>query len=142
MRTRIIATLAVGLLAIPALAGCSVIETTLEQVTGGEVTIGGNSVPADFPSVVPLPAGDVLNGSSLETDRKVWNVTIRVADGVTFESIAAELEAAGFTAREGIGTQNAEGATGSFNNGTYEVFVGLTGQSGVGTIANYTVTRL
>lgn len=140
-RNRIVVGLALAALALPALTGCSVVETTIEQLTGGEVEIGGNTVPADFPAEVPLPPGEVLNGSSATKDEaKVWNVAIKVADGVAFEGIAAELEAAGFAPTEGVGAESADGRTGLFASAAYSVLVSMTTQEVVGTIANYTVT--
>lgn len=134
--------LALALAVAPALAGCSVIESTIEQVTGGDVQIGGNSVPADFPAEVPLAQGDVINGSSASKDtRKVWNVTIRAAEGVTFDSLATELESAGF-ARQELGSSDSQAQTALFNGTTYSVLLALTTQDGLGTIANYTVTQL
>lgn len=143
MRIRAIAALGVVLLAVPALAGCSVIETTIEQVTGGDVEIGGNSVPEDFPGIVPLADGDVLNGSSASKDNnKVWNVTIRATDGVTFDSLAAELEGAGFARSEAVGAEAQDGQTGLFEGNGYSVLLTMTTQEAIGTIANYTVTAL
>jgi hypothetical protein len=141
MRRNIIVGLALALLVAPALAGCSVIESTIEQVTGGDVEIGGNTVPEDFPAEVPLTPGDVINGSSATKDgAKVWNVTIKVADGVTFDSIAAELEAAGFAPSNGVGAESTDGQTGLYANDGYSVLLSMTTQAVVGTIANYTVT--
>lgn len=143
MRTRAIAALAIALLAVPALAGCSVIESTIEQVTGGDVEIGGTSVPEDFPAEVPLATGDVLNGSSATKDEnKVWNVTIKASDGITFDSLAAELEAAGFARSDVVGSEAQDGQTGLFNGTSYSVLLAMTTQDGIGTIANYTVTKL
>lgn len=142
IRMRMLAAVAAALLAVPALAGCSVIESTIEQVTGGDVEIGGNTVPEDFPSEVPLADGDVLNGSSASKDnQKVWNVTIRVGEGVTFDSLASELEGAGF-ARQSVGSESSEAETALFNGTGYSVLLAMTTQGGVGTIANYTVTKL
>ncbi len=84
----------------------------------------------------------MINGSSATKDNhKVWNVTIRAADGVTFESLATELEAAGFAKQE-LGSSSAEAETALFNGTSYSVLLAMTTQSGVGTIANYTVTKL
>lgn len=141
MHSRAVAALALVALAVPVLAGCSVIESTIEQITGGEVEIGGNTVPDDFPAEIPLAPGEVLNGSSATKDEaKVWNVAIKVADGVTFDAIAAELEAAGFAPSQGVGAESADGRTGLYANGSYSVLLSMTTQDVVGTIANYTVT--
>ncbi len=55
-----VATVALGallLIGLPALTGCSMIEGIIEQQTGGDVDLGGNTVPADFPAEVPLADG-------------------------------------------------------------------------------------
>ena len=141
MRNTRLTAIALAALLATSLAGCSVIESTIEQVTGGEVEIGGNTVPEGFPAEVPLVPGDVINGSSATKDEhKVWNVTIKVADGVTFDSIAAELEAAGFAPSDGVGAESSDGKTGLFENGSYSVLLSMTTQDMIGTIANYTVT--
>jgi hypothetical protein len=138
---RLAAGLVLALLAFPALTACSVIETTIEQLTGGEVEIGGNSVPADFPAEIPLAPGEVLNGSSAtKDDVKVWNVAIKVADGVGFDAIAAELEAAGFAPSPDVGSETADGRAGLYANENYSVLLSMTTQEVIGTIANYTVT--
>lgn len=142
MRKTFVVGLALALAVTPVLAGCSVIESTIEQVTGGDVEIGGNTVPEDFPAEVPLAQGDVINGSSASKDnQKVWNVTIRAADGVTFDSLATELEAAGFTRQE-LGASDSGAETALFNGASYSVLLAMTTQDGLGTIANYTVTAL
>ena len=83
---------------LPALTGCSMIEGIIEQQTGGDVDLGGNTVPEDFPSAVPLASGEVVNGSKITASggETVWNVLMNVSDPAAPESIAAQLEGAGF----------------------------------------------
>ena len=122
------ALLAVSLaLAAPALTGCGLIQDAVEKATGGDVDLGGKSVPDDFPSDVPLIEGEVLYGASAGSeDGKLWNVTIKVADASAFDEIAAQFEAAGFEASDLGGTSD-QGATGTFTKDPYGVFVVVTG---------------
>jgi hypothetical protein len=77
------------------LSGCSVVEGIIEQQTGGDVDLGGASVPDDFPAGVPLAEGEVVNGSAISNaDGKVWNVLINVADPAARLSFASELDCA------------------------------------------------
>jgi hypothetical protein len=128
-------------LVAPALTGCGMIENAVEQATGGEIDFGGNSVPEDFPSEVPLIEGEVLAGASAgNADGKIWNVTIKVNDASAFEQITSDFEAAGFEASE-IGTSAGEGSSGTFTKDPYGVFVVVTGgDTAEGWVANYTVT--
>ena len=88
-------------IATPALTGCGAIRDAVEQATGGDVDFGGNTVPEDFPTEVPLIEGEVLAGGSVgNEDGKIWNVTIKVDDGSAFDEISAQLEAAGFVGSE------------------------------------------
>lgn len=141
---RLTATIALlsALVAAPALAGCSVIESVVEGVTGGEVSIGGNSIPEGFPAEVPVIDGDILNGSTITRDGEtVFNVTVKVADTGAFDTIRADLEAAGFTAQPGYDmVEQNKTITGLFGDGTWSVLVAVTTQDVVGTVANYTVT--
>ncbi|MCU1579140.1 MAG: hypothetical protein JWP19_1344 [Rhodoglobus sp.] len=129
---------------VPAVAGCSVIKNVIDQQTGGDVNLGGKSVPTDFPTAdVPLTDGEVIYGAGIKgTDGQVWNVTIKVADGSSFDSITSQLEAAGFTASEGIGGSTADGGTGTFQSDKYGVAVIVSKDGSNGFVANYTVTTL
>jgi hypothetical protein len=146
MRKSITAILALSLaLTItPAIAGCSAIEGIIEQQTGGDVDLGGKSIPKDFPTAdVPLTDGEVIYGAGIKgTDGQVWNVTIKVADGSSFDSISSQLTAAGFTAGEGVGGATADGGTGTFQSDKYGVAVIVSKDGNNGFVANYTVTTL
>lgn len=139
-KTTISLALIIGLVGAPALAGCSVIEGIIEQQTGGDVQLGGNSVPNDFPSEVPLISGDIINGSGLTTgEGKVWNVVIKVTDAAAFDTIKADLEGAGFSYTDpGAG---GEVGTGVFENEKYGVLVVVANAGDQGFVANYTVTE-
>jgi hypothetical protein len=144
LRTRLTATVAIlsALAIAPALAGCQVIESVVEGATGGDVQIGGTSIPEGFPAEVPVHDGDILNGSSItKNGETVFNVVVKVADVSVFESIKTELGDAGFQPQEGYDMVENNGTiTGLFNDGTWSVLVAVTTQDPVGTVANYTVT--
>lgn len=134
----------IALAVTPGLAGCfgNPIESIIEGATGGDVDLGGASIPDGFPtSEVPLVDGEVIYGGSIGNDEgKVWNVTIKVADLAAFDAIKAELEGAGFSTQDGIGGATADGATGAFDNDKFGVLVVVSKDGDNGFVANYTVT--
>ncbi len=142
-RRLITVALAASLLAVGplALTGCSVVEGVIETQTGGEIDLGGTTVPADFPSDVPLAEGEVVSGTALGTGNgeKVWNVLINVTDPAAPEAIATQLEDAGFIS-PGTGGVTADGGTLQYTKGVLVVNVVLA-KSGEGWSANYTVAQ-
>ena len=132
---------AVLLVGLPTLTGCSVVEGIIEQQTGGDVDLGGNTVPEDFPSEVPLADGDVVNGSKITggDGETVWNVLMNVSDPAAPESIAAQLEGAGFTSA-GTGEVSDSGGTLTYTKDDLVVNV-LLGKTDSGWTANYTVAQ-
>ncbi len=129
--------LALGL--APALSGCGNVEGIVKNVTGGHVDIGGDKVPSDFPSAVPLYKGDVVFGASVGADeKKVWNVTIKVPDANASADIAKQLTDAGFTGA--FKDSGSDTNTGTFKSDAYGVLVVVTGAGKNGWVANYTVT--
>ena len=139
---KITASLAIllALAAAPALSGCAGIEGMVEQATGGDVSLPGNSVPDDFPAEVPLIDGDVVMGAGVGTaDGKAWNVTIKVTGLDAADDITAQLEGAGFTAAPGATT--GESSALLYTNTTYSVAVVVTKDTNDGFLANYTVTE-
>jgi hypothetical protein len=139
-----IVALSLALTITPAIAGCSAIKGIIEQQTGGEVDLGGKSIPKDFPTAdVPLISGDVIYGAGFKSkDGQAWNVTITVTDGASFDQIKSQLEGAGFTAADGVGGSNDDGGVGTFTSDKYGVAVVVSKDSGKGFVANYTVTTL
>lgn len=135
----------IALAVTPALSGCfgNPVEQIIEGATGGDVDLGGKSVPDGFPSEVPLAQGEVLFGASLGNDEgHVWNVTIKVADAAAIDQIVAQLESAGFsTAAEGFGGSTADGGTAIVENDRYGVLVVVSKDGENGFVANYTVTE-
>jgi hypothetical protein len=132
---------AVLLAGLPALTGCAMIEGIIEQQTGGDVDLGGNTVPDDFPADVPLAEGEVVNGSKITggDGETVWNVLMNVSDPAAPDSIAAQLEAAGFGSA-GTGEVTDSGGTLTYLKDNLVVNV-LLGKTGSGWTANYTVIR-
>jgi hypothetical protein len=132
--------LLVSAVLVPALAGCggNPIENLIEGATGGNVQLGGNSVPDGFPSEVPLYDGEVLYGVAVGDDAgKAFNVTVRVPDAAAGEQIRSDLEGAGFTL---IGGTAADAAGGAAYDGTNWGVVVVLIQDDKGWVANYTVT--
>ena len=139
-----IVALSLALTITPAIAGCSMIEGIIEQQTGGDVDLGGKSIPKDFPTAdVPLASGEVIFGAGIKSsDGQAWNVTIKVTDGSSFDQIKSQLEGAGFTAAEGVGGSTADGGVGTFTSDKYGVAVVVSKDSTNGFVANYTVTTI
>lgn len=130
------------LVAAPTLTGCSAIEGIIEQQTGGDVDLGGNTVPEDFPADVPLADGEVVNGSKITASggETVWNVLLNVSDPAAPESIAAQLEGAGFTVMGTGGEITDKGGTLTYTKDNLVVNV-LLGKTDSGWTANYTVAQ-
>ena len=141
MRARALALGVVLIVGMPAIAGCAVIEGIIEQQTGGDVEIGGTSVPDDFPAEVPLIDGEVVNGSAFTGPggERTWNVLLDVSDPAAPDSITAQLEAAGFVST-GVGGITESGGTLVFAKLPFAVNV-LLGKTDSGWTANYTVVR-
>lgn len=126
--------------ATPALAGCS-FQTAVKNVTGGNVDIGGTTIPTDFPKAVPLADGQVVFAAALGAGSdKVWNVTVKVAGSDSYTAIQKQLTDAGFSGD--FAAQGANGGgTGTFSNGTYGVLVVVTDAGSNGWVANYSVSK-
>jgi hypothetical protein len=142
VRPRLTATAAIlsAILLLPALSGCSTVESVVEGATGGDVQIGGTSIPEGFPAEVPVYDGDILNGSSLtKNGETVYNVVVKVPDTSVFETIKTDLTDAGFEPQEFDAADPAATVT-LHNNGTWSVLVAVTTQDPIGAVANYTVT--
>ncbi|ANF31123.1 hypothetical protein A0130_05005 [Leifsonia xyli] len=126
--------------AAPALAGCS-FQSVVKDVSGGNIDVGGTSVPSDFPKEVPLANGDVVFAAGLGSgDDKVWNVTVKVSGGSSYNDIQKQLTDAGFSGEFGAQGPNG-GGTGTFSNGTYGVLVVVTDAGDKGWVANYSVSK-
>lgn len=134
------AALVLALSLTPALTACGPLQGLVENATGGQVNLGGPSVPSDFPSDIPLAAGEIINGASIGDDEgKVWNIAVKVADASAIDGITAQLTGAGF---EKVGeTQKIDaGSSTIFSKDPYGVIVLVAKDDKGGFVANYTVT--
>ncbi|NYF10163.1 hypothetical protein HDC94_001319 [Leifsonia sp. AK011] len=133
----------IALAMTPALSGCfgNPVESIIEGATGGEVDLGGSSMPADFPSdQVPVIDGDIIYGGSIGSGaEKVFNVTVRVSDGAALQQIKDELEAAGFVSQADLG-EATNGGTYIASSDAWGVLVVVSENGSDGWVANYTVT--
>ena len=137
------AAIVMSLTLAPMLAGCmgNPIQGLVEQATGGQLDIGGTSVPKDFPKEIPLASGPVIFGAGIGSgDSKVWNVAIKVSDASAMDGIKAQLEAAGFKSA-GDADSSLDAKTGLFTKDPFGVLVIVApNEDEGGFVANYTVT--
>jgi hypothetical protein len=146
-RTRLPLTIALAgvlLIGAPLVTGCSLVNTVVDNATGGTIPEGldsGTSVPSDFPSDVPLIDGEVVFGLSLpgENGEKAWNVTINVTGPEAFDAIKTQLTDAGFESAGG--SEGESGSSGVFRKDDLTVLVGVAAANGDQWTANYTVTN-
>ena len=142
LRNRFTVPVAIALAVVfaPSLAACSMIpiDGIIEGATGGAVQ-SGTDIPEGFPSEVPIIDGEITFGGSLgDATNRVYNVTVKVDGLESYDTIKAELEAAGFTSAV-AGTAGA-GGTGAFSNANWGVLVVVSEDGSNGFLANYTVT--
>jgi hypothetical protein len=129
----------VALSLAPALSGCSV-NDIIKGASGGNVELPGASVPADFPSEVPLLNTDVVTGIGLgKGAKKVWSVIIRVDGASAVDDITSQLEDAGFTKETSYGGSTEDGATFGFSDDKYTVILVTAKDKKDGWVASYTV---
>jgi hypothetical protein len=148
-RLPVVAVAASLALALPLLlSGCSLVHLPGSSSRGGGISIpgvgsvGSGKLPSDFPSDIPVVAGDVVSGASIGSgDKKVWNVSIKVSGLDAFDTINTELTGAGFTAVDGKTSTTAKVAAGVYTKGDYDVAVVVTAGGGKTVIANYTITK-
>jgi hypothetical protein len=126
------------------LAGCfsNPLEGLIEGVTGGNVDLGGSSLPSGFPSSeVPLIEGEIVYGGSVTAEgATIFNVTIKVQDASALETITSQLEGAGFTSSAGTGAEGVTGGGAVFTSDKWGVLVVVSEDGTNGFVANYTVT--
>jgi len=134
----------IALAMAPALSGCfgNPIEGIIEGATGGQVDLGGTTIPDGFPtSEVPIASGEIIFGGSFGgADAQVFNVTVRVPNAQAIDDIQAELEAAGFESQGVFSGSTAEGGTYIGTTATWGVLVVVAKDSENGFVASYTVT--
>lgn len=143
IRTRIAipAAIIAALVIAPSLSGCGMISGLVDKATDGKVQLGGNEIPKDFPSDIPLIDGDVVFALSANPDdgKKGWNVTIKVDSADAFDEISRELTDAGFEATGNQSSDDGSVTGGVFGNDEWSVVVAVTGDKSAGFVANYTV---
>ncbi|HEY8590649.1 MAG TPA: hypothetical protein VIL55_13980 [Naasia sp.] len=126
---------------VPGLTGCigNPLESLVEGATGGNVELGGSSVPEGFPTEVPLYEGEIVYGIAIGDDTaKAYNVTVRVPDATAADQIRTQLEGAGFTLLGGSDPSSGSGA--AYDGANWGVAVVVTEDGSNGWVANYTVT--
>ncbi|MEO8529016.1 MAG: hypothetical protein ABI435_08050 [Pseudolysinimonas sp.] len=145
-----IATLVVGatlLLGAPlALSGCSLVQGVVQQQTGGTGGTGGTvlgSVPADFPSDLPIAEGKVTFGAEIpgSNGEKAWTVIVQVPGSENpGAAIQAQIEAAGWTnAAAGFGGVTDQGAIFSYTKDNLIAAI-IIGKDGDTWTVSYSVT--
>ena len=143
-RTRAFA-VGIAVLLAPLMVGCSgqQVQEIVGSATGGTVDVGGSSVPADFPSDIPLADGEIVSGNRVGTgDGAVWNVTITVADPTLPSELITALTDAGFRSTSDIPGMPDTGGTAALTNDSYGVVLVVTDNSDNTFTANYTVTAV
>ena len=137
--------LVMALAITPALSGCfgNPLEGIIEGATGGDVDLGGNSVPDGYPtSEVPLFDGEIIYGGSITAEgATIFNVTIKVPDASAIDTIKSQLEGAGLTSAAEGGATGVEGLGAVFQNDKWGVLVVVSEDGSNGFVANYTVTQ-
>lgn len=125
-----------------ALTGCSqIVGGIVHQVTGVDA---GGSVPADFPSDVPIVQGKVDFGIAVGSGKdEGWNVTIEAPDGTTADSIAKQFTDAGWTAGDFSGQANNTSSGATFTKDDLQALVVFTAKNGDSpATVNYTIARV
>jgi hypothetical protein len=119
--------------ATPLLVSCSpqqalqgVVSNAVKDASGIDVTLGGTTMPEEFPAEVPVIAGEIATGGSLGTsENKSWSVVIKVADlAAAFDEATGKLLAAGFTTD--FDASAAGASTGVFSSAKYSVMLAAT----------------
>lgn len=135
--------IALALSLTPALTACSgnPIQGIIQNATGGQVDLGGTSLPKDFPADVPLVSGEVVSGVGFgNEDGKVWNVGVKVSGADAIAGIASQLKGAGFEMVSEQSATSEEGVANIFTKEPYGLLVIVAKDDKGGFVANYTVT--
>lgn len=132
--------LALSLMPMLTACGGNPIQGIIQGATGGQLDVGGTTVPADFPAEVPLVSGEVVAGVGLGSgDGKIWNVSIKIPDASAIDGISAQLTEAGFE-KVGDTATSDDGSSSMFTKDPYGVLVIVAKDDKTGFVANYTVT--
>lgn len=69
----------------------------IKNATGADVDLGGQSIPKDFPSQIPVAEGEIEFGGSMKTDgTRIWTLRIKSNDPSVFQKVQSQLLANGF----------------------------------------------
>jgi hypothetical protein len=105
-RRRIVAAVAVALLAGPLLAGCSAdavggaVNGAVQGATGGDVSLSGK-LPSGWPVEVPVVDGTLFFGATNTVDgKRTWVVTVKSAAADPLAEVKTSLTDAGFVLDE------------------------------------------
>ena len=145
------AAMAIGI--TPLLAGCfNPIQAAVEQgaqqaaedALGGDVDLNldgnGASMPADWPSDVPVIDGEIQSSVRLGSgDSQTWSVTITVGNmDEAWATVKSDFEGAGFTTDfESVAS---DGSMGSFSNGEHSAIVSVSDDGSGTASATYVVS--
>lgn len=127
-----------AVVASPALTGCSA-HDIVRDATGGNVDVGGKTVPKDFPTEIPLAKGEIIFAAAVGAGTgKVWNLSIRVDNVDAIDGIQTQLTGAGFDVNV-LTPKTEDGGSLTATNGTRAVAV-VEVKDDKGFIVNYSVT--
>jgi len=133
---------ALALVSTTTLAGCfgNPVEQIIEGATGGDVDLGGNTLPDGYPAdAVPVVEGEILMGIAVgDAASKVYNVTVKT-DGDPTAQVRDLLVGAGFSEQTAAQATTPEGSSFVFTSDAWGVLV-VIGQVDGAWNANYTVT--
>ncbi|KQQ94500.1 hypothetical protein ASF62_10440 [Leifsonia sp. Leaf325] len=123
-RTRLaVPAIAVALLLTPALAGCGVVESAVDQATGGQVSVGGK-LPKGWPEEVPVVDGKILVGAGGQGDGgSGWIVTVDATAADPIAEATTQLEDAGFSVDSAAEASTDDGGFVAMKNENYSVLV-------------------
>ncbi|NRD27139.1 hypothetical protein [Frigoribacterium sp. VKM Ac-2836] len=107
-----------------------------EALNGAGITTDG-TLPSSFPAEVPLVTGTTRGGGA-GPDGTGWVAQVAVSGADQFAVAQQQLEAAGFTA-SGVDT-DADSGFGTFTGATYRVVLTVSTDSAGQSIATYVVT--
>lgn len=107
------------------------VESAIEQVSGGDVQIGGLTgsvdVPGDFPASIPLPALDPNNALRVVIDGgPAWTLHYS-ADDAVYDDLCDRIVAAGFE-EESSGDLAGVMRLAQYSDGTHRIMLSLMGE--------------
>lgn len=131
-----------ALVIAPTLSGCfgNPVEGIIEGATGGDIDLGGGSLPDGYPSAeVPVVDGEIIYSLKVGAGGdQVYNVTVQTGADPT-DTVRNQLLAAGFPEDQLIVGETSEGSGFVSSTDKWGVFVVIGQADGKWTV-NYTVT--